>query len=298
MAINPKTLVELRHRCRFTQQYLADRAKISKRTIARLEAGETEAGNRNHTIRSLARALKVEPDVLLAPPSDDDDNDFGMEMQRVMTFVTSGTWLDYQMVEDRYGVSVDSLVFAAPWMFALLAEMSLSDRREKLIAARTHITRLRESMASHLAEAPDPFFDVSARLDAEEASVVDDDVFGQKLPNVEEWPEPEDVPFTAFLATQATNLKSPDLVLTQLDTQLCDPLPVWSIHSAWLNDVSGGDLVAAHALRAGLVRVSEIPAELRDEGRQAERVAFLRNVVPTEEKAEIEKTRSTKSWET
>lgn len=294
MTVNSETLRQLRRRLGFSQQDLADRAKISKRTIARLEAGEAEAGNRNHTIRNLARALKVDADVLLAPPSDDDSADLGGEMQRVMTFIMPGARLDYQMVEDRYGVSVDSLVSAAPWMFALLAEMSLHDRRERLIAARSNLSRLREVIPSHLGQAPDLFVDASARLEAEEASVAAADVFGQMFPEVEGWPEAQDRPFTAFLDTQARNLKSPAVDPAELEVELFEPLPVWSIHSALLDELSRGDPVAAHALRAGLVRVSDIPDELREDGRGAERVALLRKAVPKEERVQIEQNQTKK----
>lgn len=105
VSINSETLFKLRRRLGFSQQDLADRAQISKRTIARLEAGEAETGNRLHTIQNLARALKVDADVLSAPPPDEDINDYAVQMQRVMTFVTHGTSLDYQMVEDRYPVT-------------------------------------------------------------------------------------------------------------------------------------------------------------------------------------------------
>jgi hypothetical protein len=196
------------------------------------------------------------------------------------------------MVEDRYGLSVDGLVSAAPWMFALLAEMSLSDRQEKLKVARLHVARLREDLPSHLLQASELFAEANLRLDAEEASVVADDVFGKMLPFVEEWPEVRDCPFTAFLAQQAKNLKRPTLDSAELETQLIDPLPVWSVHSAWLNELSGGDPVAAHALRAGLARVSDIPDQLREDARGGERITFLRKFVPTEERKQIEHNQS------
>lgn len=292
MTLNSETLRRLRRRFGFSQQDLADRAKVSKRTIARLEAGEAQAENRSRTIHNLARALKVEADVLSAPLSDDDINDASDEMQRVMTFVAPGAMLDYQMVEDRYGVSIDGLVSAAPWMFAFLAEMSLHDRREKLGAARSHLAQLRDVMASHLGQAPEPFTEVQARLDAEEASLAGDDVFGRMLPEIGEWPEVEDHPFAAFLASQAAKSGSPVVDPVELETQLCEPLPLWSVHSAWLNDLSGGDPVAAYAVRRGLVRVSDIPEELRGDARAAERVAFLQRDVPTQEKTQIEKSHS------
>ncbi len=49
-----------------TQQELADRAGVSRRTVAAIEAGEV----RPHpaTIRALAAALKAKPEQLRAPP--------------------------------------------------------------------------------------------------------------------------------------------------------------------------------------------------------------------------------------
>lgn len=76
-------------------------------------------------------------------------------MQRVMTFIAPGEMLDYQMVKDRYDVSIDALVSAAPWMFVLLAELSLHDRRERLGVARSHLAQLRDVMASHRGQAPE-----------------------------------------------------------------------------------------------------------------------------------------------
>jgi len=295
MTLNSETLRRLRRRSGFSQQDLADRAKVSKRTIARLEAGEAQAENRSRTIRNIAHALRVDADTLSAPPSDEDINDVGAEMQRVMTFITPQAMFDYQMVEDRYDVSIDALVSAAPWMFAVLAEISLHDRRERLGVARSHLAQLRDVMAFHLGQAPEPFTEVQARLDAEEASLAADDVFGRMLPEIGEWPEVEDHPFAAFLASQATKLGSPVIDPAELETQLCEPLPLWSVHRAWLNDLSGGDPVAAYALRMGWVRVSDIPRELRGDSRGAERAAFLRKVVPKEEQTKIEKNQSNTS---
>ncbi len=138
--------------------------------------------------------------------------------------------------------------------------------------------------------APEPFSEVQARLDAEKASLAGDDVFGRMLPEIGEWPEVADHPFASFLASQAAKSGSPTVDSNELETQLCEPLPLWSAHRPWLNDLSGGDPVAAYAVRAGLVRVSDIPDELRGDARAAERIAFLRSNVPTNEKLQIEKT--------
>jgi predicted transcriptional regulator len=50
MTVNSETLRRLRRRFGLSQQDLADRAKVSKRTIARLEAGEAQTENRGHSL--------------------------------------------------------------------------------------------------------------------------------------------------------------------------------------------------------------------------------------------------------
>lgn len=177
-------------------------------------------------------------------------------------------------------------------MFALLAEMSLLDRREKLAATRSNIARLSEEMPSHLLQAPGIFDQANARFDAVEASIIAYDVFGRMLPDVEGWPEAQDHPFTAFLVAQARRIESPHVDPTELDTDLIEPLPLLWIHSAWLDCLSGGNTVAAYALRTGLVKVSNIPHEFRGDGRLAERIAFLCKAVPYEVKKQIERNQS------
>ncbi|MDP2674444.1 MAG: helix-turn-helix transcriptional regulator [Dehalococcoidia bacterium] len=55
------TLRELRNRAFLTQEELAEKAKVSRSTIAVLESGRRTRGPRPRTIRRLARALGCEP---------------------------------------------------------------------------------------------------------------------------------------------------------------------------------------------------------------------------------------------
>jgi DNA-binding XRE family transcriptional regulator len=56
----------LRNRAVLSQQDLADRAGVAKRTIVNLEVGRTTA--HPSTVRKLADALGVEPTALVEPP--------------------------------------------------------------------------------------------------------------------------------------------------------------------------------------------------------------------------------------
>ena len=57
-----------RRRALLTQAELAVAAKVSRATIARMEAGEVA---RFGTIRRLAKALRIEPTELIGPTTDD-----------------------------------------------------------------------------------------------------------------------------------------------------------------------------------------------------------------------------------
>jgi len=57
-------LKDARMRALFTQEALAERAKVDRNTVARLETGDRAALS---TVRKLAEALGVEPDALMGP---------------------------------------------------------------------------------------------------------------------------------------------------------------------------------------------------------------------------------------
>lgn len=288
MAIHAETLRRLRKRAGLSQQDLADRSGVSKRTVARLEQGVGEGGNRNHTVNCLARALKVGIDVLAAPLAEDDIDSVSVNMQRVMTFVSPRTLLDFDVVKERYGVGIDALVAAAPWMFALIAEMSLADRRERLARAREAMAQMQATASVHLGLATDPPVGLAERFERETASVDAGDVFGKMLPEQDGWPEVEDMPFTSYLAETARGLASSLVDPAEMDTDIGDPLPLWSIQTAWLEAWVGGDRVAKYALLSGLALVADIPGHLRTAEEMARRVAFLRKLVPQKDHKRIE----------
>ena len=153
MPIDPKRLTELRKRKGLNQTQLATRAKISPRQIARLES-EASAGStaREGTINNLAEALDVKPSVLtgeMPMPEASAHSSLG-RMRQVSAWVQPNVGLAYALIKRRYGVSLTTLVNAAPLMFVLLAEGSFAWRREKLKEVEEATERLNSSGSRHL----------------------------------------------------------------------------------------------------------------------------------------------------
>lgn len=81
------------------------------------------------------KALGVEPKVLAAQPASEDVENRELQMYGYVgakVHFRGGTVLAYDLVRDRYGVDMWEVIDAAPFLFALLAEMSLADRRRRL----------------------------------------------------------------------------------------------------------------------------------------------------------------------
>jgi transcriptional regulator with XRE-family HTH domain len=113
MPIIPETLKALRETRGLSQQRLADRseeiegAKVSKRTIARIESGEIRPDKvRAHTLESLAKALEVKPDDLCKQRSEVSDADWkerGYTSLRVL--IRDSVRSNYGRVVHHYGVN-------------------------------------------------------------------------------------------------------------------------------------------------------------------------------------------------
>jgi len=64
-----RKIAEIRRQKGITQEELAERASINVRTIQRIEKGDVDA--RSYTINEIAKALEIEPSLLLDTKTDD-----------------------------------------------------------------------------------------------------------------------------------------------------------------------------------------------------------------------------------
>ena len=150
MKIDPKSLRSLRQKQGLTRPQLAERARITVRTIQRLENEPQQCQkSRKDTLERLAKALGVKEDVLTSELAFHESGKAPVsasERGRVQigAQIVPKVRLAYDLIKRRYGVSATEIINMAPLFFALLAEGSLAWRREKLKELKEGIDRLKE----------------------------------------------------------------------------------------------------------------------------------------------------------
>lgn len=79
-------------------------------------------------MESLAKVLEVSPEDLGNPIDEDTDADWKKAgYTPFKAVIKNDVRLQYALVKRHYGVGLNALIDAAPWMFTLLAELSLAD---------------------------------------------------------------------------------------------------------------------------------------------------------------------------
>ena len=294
MKINPERLRCLRKEKGLSRAKLARRAKVSERTIQRLEnESERTQTNREDTLEYLARALGVEKGVLTGDRPFPDAGKTPDPEQRVQigAQVAPKARLAYDLVKRRYGVSATEIINMAPLFFALLAEGSLARRLENLKEAREAIGRL-DQIGDEIGH---PIFmgatTVALNADtAEEASIDKGDIFGEHLLDDSQYTftsfEPSiENPFAGYLRGLAAGLDRPGVVKVERD-DLCYGatrlrFPDYDLCDDELDHTTNGSPDARRALEIGCARLSEIPEYLKGEEAGEERASWLEGRLPS-----------------
>ena len=287
MRINPSCLKTIRRKAGISQQTLADASGITKRTIARIESGGG-GETRGSTVNLIAKALQVKPEVLSQEPGSEavqGQDLLELGLRQVKLPLHGETIISYDLVKQRYGVRMLDIIYSAPLLFTLLAEMSLAERRRHLEEAETAL----ENFPDHLIARH------YSALDAERASIGQRDIFTRHIDEheVNESYYNEDVrnPFSDYLVDQVKRLG--------LDNEVIDPeeisfdpegfgsAPLFEKFREFLTD---GSFRAHFALTRGFVRIGQIPKELLGDDKEVtpERVKWLEEKVPDEAFAEYE----------
>ncbi len=295
MRVHPETLRRLRKAHGWSQQELADKAKIEKKTIGRLES-ENGGEAREATARQLAGALRLgNPRILVLDPESEAVRD---EVSRInfdsggsgpKVHLDSETALAYDLVEEHYGVDMHRLIEEAPMLFTLLAEASLAERRRRVGEAKAALEEFNRALPEHLADSAWAYRE-------EEDSIERRDLF--RHPGDLEWDDPswekyrkDGNPFAKFLKRLANNIEANNGALDPADVEF-DPDMVCRgyLFPERRARLTGGSRRAGWVLSHGYARLGQIPKRLRGdcEDVDRERVEWLEAQITDDEWADCE----------
>ena len=286
MKIDPERLNTLRKEKRLSRLQLAERAKISERTIQRLEnEPHRSQKTQEHTLNSLAETLGVEPGVLtgeLPLPESDEMPADNPDRVQIGAQIAPKTRLAYDLIKRRYGVNVTEIINMAPLFFALLAEGSLAWRREKLKEAEEVISRLWKIDGFWSGGSAYIEHGWNEGAGGEEDSIGRTDLFGEHLDDDMGKPfdSSKNNPFTYYLRKLANELNISGIVGVDkgvLNIASDFKFPHYNICNDELDRIANHSLDAKRTLETGCARLSEIPEELMKEDAGEERAKWLEN---------------------
>jgi transcriptional regulator with XRE-family HTH domain len=292
MAINPETLKKLRGR--LSQDELARKSGVSRKTISRIENGEANPSSiRKLTIERLARAFDVPEGALSKPPQSTETDEAwlrGIGYRKISTHLDGNTALSFALVEDRYGIAMRRQLDLAPLAVAILAELSLKARRENLQEAVAAFQATEHALPANLQHIGAAQEEIRLALEAEKESIAERDLFGRMLQQsaAEAGYEQEAFdpafgnPFFDFLKAKATSLNISVSQQSGDETYpMEDGLPDHTcVFHDLLDDLCGDSLWARLSLQLGYARIHDIPGHLRGPESKEQRIGWLEERYP------------------
>jgi len=300
MIIRSSTLMSLRDRRSMSQADLSRATegpeRVSLSTIKRIEGahGEYEANPR--IVKKLAEVLKAKPEDLAKEVSDAADpeaelREFGY--RPLKTVIDGEAALAFQVVEKIFGISVRSQILMAPLFAALLAEGSLSWRRQKLAEIDEAAKKLMDLGGGNFSFA-NAAYRVQEGARDEEASIAKRDLFGSEVGQDAfdlGYDRSRNNPFADYLRAFAEKADAAEIVFDPDrlgEWKTPEGMPEYRIAPAFLESLTGGDNWAEFALMRGHVRIRDIPEELLADDAAGDRIKWLVAQVPPEERAKHE----------
>jgi transcriptional regulator with XRE-family HTH domain len=272
--IVPLVLKRLRKANGLSQEELAQKARINKQTIFRLEREDRHATSRQLTIQRLARALNTDPDVLTgeAPAPDATENPIS-DMARFSFLTSKDAHNALFLVSKRYHVSQQEIVELAPFLFCCAAEESLRQRRERLRGAQLsyeNAKRTHEAI-SHLL-GPD-FSSSDEQFEAEKRSIDYRDLFGLLLEdNIAIASDETQNPFALYLADLANQTEG----AAEFDGYAFQDWPHYRVCADDVEQMAAGDSDLAEYIHEGRIALNAMPREIRDSNETKEQTEWLR----------------------
>lgn len=280
---------------------------ISLRQWSRIEAAKKPLVQvRRNTVELIAKALGVaRAEDLGKPPADDADPSKTMQeagYRRIALWLSKDVRLNYRWVTHQYDVSVQDLIDAAPWMFTLLAEMSLAERARRLKEVSEAFDDVLARLPEHLGHGLVARSDFDHACDNERDSLSSRDVFGKVLTTYDgavPFDPDETNPFHAFVQQLAATIDT-----GAIDSEMIEPpfgrlMPRWPVFQEWLDDLTGRDSWALYAAENVKGVLGDLPSDLKGREKTAERIEWLVDQIPPEMRAREEERQAQQAaeWE-
>lgn len=281
-----------------TQHELAKRSGLGEKTIGRVKRGGDAHAR---TVDRIAAVLGATRSELMTAPLNSNPTTPAQKAagdHRVSVLMIAGGPLNYDLVAHRYHVTSKSIMDAAPLLFALLAEMSLQERRQRLAEFESAVDEAVGIAPRHLKSAYIANNDLFDAVAAENRSIAVYDLSGGQIEE-DDWADQGDQTpwqdksgdlFISFLnrLTERTNL---DLILSAEGALhpikgAANNIFVENLLADDLFGITGGDRMADFALRRRFARIDAIPVELRQADRTEDRVAWLVARIPDKQRQE------------
>jgi len=261
-----------------TQDQLAEKAKLTKDTISRLERGMQSGAGRAGL--AVAKALGVELDVLtgaLPMPAGSDADTPGWRTYPLAARVDGVVRNAYTLTAARYGVTAATIVDLAPLLFVLAAEQSLARRKRHLTELDAATDRVSELCGQfpHLPPAFMPAAVWDSHIAAEEKSIDARDIFAEQLerePTLQKgYEQAEQNPFVASLREEILDPGD-----AKVDYVLLNDVNYWvCLRDAKI--LADGDVELGEGILRGWVPLHEMPSALWKDAAKADRLAWLRD---------------------
>ncbi len=291
MTIIAETLRSYRTSKNLSQAALARLARLSKKTISRIELGEVENPN-SVTKNRLAEAPEIKVEEFAKDATGRAQTEHFLKQrgyQPVSFHLDAETAHAFQMIQHRYGISSHTLIKSAPLLMGVLAEGSLQWRRRKASEIEAAVSALSSiaNDAAHMAYANAGCRAADA-LEDELRSIEAADIFGRDIgeePYKFGYDDSQHNPFASYLRSLCKHIDPAAVELDphgQREWKTDDCIPDYRIATGKFEALTCGDPWAEFAIERNHVRISDIPVELMDDDHDAERIAWIITKIPHE----------------
>ena len=300
MNIHPEALKTLRNRAGLTQSELAEMlpGKVSLSTIKRMEASKEINNARPRIARALAHGLNCRDEELAKPPeppsSDKKRNPIGADVP-IKEQISRDAVQSFRMNEFLYGVSMRAQIEMAPLLFKLMAEGSLKWRKEKLQNILDAQALLQNEARGHLSYAQRAVFELQGPGSQEEDSIRNKDIFGKDVSEesyVEGYDRWENNPFLAYIKQEVQRIGAEQVEFDEHGPSYTG-LPDFTTDKNEFErlicpDEENHQLIS-EAIIQGIVRLSDLPEELRSNSKHDERIKWFLERLPPQKKEKLQR---------